>query len=133
MGYPPWLVLHVPRDSTEVPSSVREQFLLSDDQLATELELMTDHWTLALFEWPGSQSCVVRSSVSRLVVDVERFASDDHEIMASRGMGCIYTVTSRLIPLRRPLSAEERCALLREYYVPHHQRLEFRRFVSSRT
>jgi N-formylglutamate deformylase len=124
MDYPPWLVLHVPHDSTEVPGSVREQFLLSDDQLTAELKLMTDHWTLALFERPGSRSCVVRASVSRLVVDVERFASDDHEIMASRGMGCIYTVTSQLTPLRRPLSAEERRALLREYYVPHHQRLE---------
>src|SRR4029077_18471843 len=33
-------------------------------------------------------------------------------------------VTSQLTPLRRPLSAEERRTLLREYYVPHHQRLE---------
>jgi N-formylglutamate deformylase len=82
MDYPPWLVLHVPHDSTEVPGSVREQFLLSDNQLTAELKLMTDHWTLALFERPGSRSCVVRASVSRLVVDVERFASVDHEIMA---------------------------------------------------
>jgi N-formylglutamate deformylase len=124
MDYPPWLVLHVPHDSTEVPGSVREQFLLSDDQLMAEIELMTDHWTVSLFESPGSQSCVVRASVSRLVVDVERFASDDNEIMASRGMGCIYTATSQLAPLRRPLTTEERCTLLREYYVPHHQRLE---------
>ena len=125
MSYPQWVVLHVPHDSMEVPGAVRGQFLLDDIQLATELDRITDHHTLALFSDPASDAQVVRAPVSRLVVDVERFASDDDEPMAARGMGAVYTVTSHLHPLRRPLSAEEREALMQAYYVPHHARFEF--------
>jgi N-formylglutamate amidohydrolase len=124
MSYPQWVVLHVPHDSIDVPSSVRQQFLLDDSQLAIELDRMTDHHTLALFSDPASDAQVVRAPVSRLVVDVERFASDDDEPMAIRGMGAVYTVTSHLHPLRRPLSAEEREALMQAYYMPHHARFE---------
>lgn len=122
--YPHWVVLHVPHDSTDVPSSVRDQFLLNDIELATEIGSMTDHQTLALFSDAGTAGHVVRAPVSRLVVDVERFAQDDDEPMASRGMGAIYTVTSRLNRLRRPLTVEERNVLMQNYYIPHHQRLE---------
>jgi N-formylglutamate amidohydrolase len=37
-------------------------------------------------------------------------------------MGAVYTVTSHLHPLRRPLSADEREGLMQAYYVPHHAR-----------
>lgn len=49
MMCPPWLVLHLPHESTEVPGAVRSQFLLGDLQLARELDRMTDHHTLALW------------------------------------------------------------------------------------
>jgi N-formylglutamate amidohydrolase len=124
MSYPQWVVLHVPHDSMEVPDAVRRQFLLDDIQLTAELDRMTDHHTLALFSDTASDAQVVRAPVSRLVVDVERFASDDDEPMAALGMGAVYTVTSHLHPLRRPFSAEEREALMRAYYLPHHARFE---------
>ncbi|MDR6859812.1 N-formylglutamate amidohydrolase [Variovorax guangxiensis] len=123
-GYPQWVVLHVPHDSAEVPSSVRGQFLLDEVQMAAELDRMTDHLTMALFSDPESKLQVVRAPVSRLVVDVERFACDGDEPMAARGMGAVYAVTSHQLPLRRPLSVEERERLMREYYFPHHARLE---------
>ena len=41
MTPPPWLVLHIAHDSTEVPGAVRSQFVLSDAQLARELGRMT--------------------------------------------------------------------------------------------
>lgn len=124
MNYPPWLVLHIPHDSTDVPSSVREQFLLDDVQLRIELDRMTDHHTLALFSDPTLDAQIVRAPVSRLVVDVERFVNDDNEPMAYRGMGAVYMVTSHLKPLRRPLGAGERDTLIQAYYIPHHLRLE---------
>ncbi len=121
---PPWVVLHVPHDSTLVPDAVRDQFLLSDAELQHELLRMTDHLTHALFAAPPCGAAVVRAPVSRLVVDVERFEDDAIEQMAERGMGVVYTTTSALASLRRPLAANEREALLRDWYRPHHARLE---------
>lgn len=50
---------------------------------------MTDHLTDVLFAVPGVTS--VRFPVSRLVLDPERFESDDREVMATKGMGVVYT------------------------------------------
>ena len=122
--YPPWVVLHIPHDSTRVPQEVRKQFLLSDEELTTEIQLMTDHFTHALFAQRLGEAAVVRAPVSRLVVDVERFADDSQEPMAKIGMGAIYHVTSQLDPLRRNLDPRERDALMREWYFPHHELLE---------
>ena len=47
---PPWVVLHVPHDATFVPASVREQFVVSEQQLAAEIERWTDHHTVDLWE-----------------------------------------------------------------------------------
>ena len=124
MRPPPWLVLHLPHDSTEVPSAVRSQFVLSDADVARELDRMTDHHTQALFGALAAPAQTVRAPVSRLVVDVERFASDDDEAMAARGMGAVYTTASDLQPLRRTLSAVERENLMQTYYWPHHERFE---------
>ena len=122
-AYPPWVVLHVPHDSTAVPAEARAAFVLDDAALQQELLRMTDHHTLALFA--GAQAPNnVRAPVSRLVVDVERFAQDADEPMAARGMGVIYEATSQGAPLRRPLTEAERAALISRYYAPHHARLE---------
>lgn len=123
VSYPPWVVLHVPHDSLDVPPAVRGQFVLDDAELLEELVRMTDHLTADLFAGQ-SETRVVRAPVSRLVVDAERFPDDAAEPMAKRGMGAVYTVTSQLIPLRRALQPAEREALLRTYYWPHHARLE---------
>ena len=124
MTYPPWVVLHVPHDSTAVPADVRPQFLLDDAELARELDRMTDHRTFAIFADPSTDAAVVRAPVSRLVTDVERFPDDADEPMAARGMGAVYTATSQLTPLRRRLSAGEREALLETCYRPHHALLD---------
>ena len=120
-------MLHLPHDSVEIPAEVRGQFLLDDGELAAELTRMTDHRTLELFagqEASTSAAAIVRATVSRLAVDVERFEDDQFEAMATRGMGAIYTVKSDLKPLRRSLNAGEREALMAAYYRPHHAQLE---------
>jgi N-formylglutamate deformylase len=122
--YPPWVVLHLPHDATDIPEGIRSQVLLDDESLGQELLRMTDHHTARLFMPPNSPCVAVRAPVSRLVVDVERFADDAREPMAARGMGVVYTVTSGLKPLRRHLSQAERARLLAAYYVPHHEDLE---------
>lgn len=125
-GFPAWMILHIPHDSTVIPSDVRSQFLLSDAELELEIQRMTDHFTHALFAVPNNDSNVVRAPVSRLVVDVERFSDDTQESMAKRGMGALYEVTSHLVPLRRSLTQDERLTLMKNWYHPHHERLEAR-------
>ena len=65
------VILHIPHSSRVIPEELRNQFVLSDDELSAELRLMTDAFTDELFTLPGAT--VVRFPFSRLVVDVERF------------------------------------------------------------
>ena len=118
------IVWHLPHDVTEIPAHVRDQFVLADEELAQEIPCMTDHATAQLFGLDPDDPAVVRSTVSRLVVDVERFPGDADEPMAERGMGVIYQAASDGRPLRRPLSTRQLQTLLDEWYWPHHQNPE---------
>ncbi len=120
---PPWVVLHIPHDSTFIPASVRDQFALSDAELDDEILKMTDHHTRDLFGQGVSRSQIVAAPVSRLVVDVERFEDDALELMSGVGMGVVYTRSHNAKTLRRPISQEEREALLDDWYRPHHRQL----------
>lgn len=110
------VVGHVPHASTFIPRDVRPSFLISDDELQREKLLLTDWYVDELFSWLGHRSCVF--GVSRLVVDPERFPDDEQEVMASRGMGVVYTKTSDGRDLR-VLSETDRASLLDRFYYPH--------------
>jgi N-formylglutamate deformylase len=116
------LIVHLPHDSTDIPPQFRDQFVLSDEELAAELLAMTDAHTAAMFRGICPPENEIQAPVSRLLVDVERFADDALEVMASHGMGVIYTHTSQKRPMRRALSEGERSLLLGEYYHKHHDR-----------
>jgi N-formylglutamate amidohydrolase len=121
----PAVILHVPHSSAEVPADVRLQFLLEDDALAGELQVMTDWYTDELFALPVDEAITVRFPVSRLVVDAERFEDPEAERMEAVGMGAVYTKTSHGAPLRdKAEAARAREALLARYYRPHHAALE---------
>jgi len=120
---PPWVICHVPHDSSEIPADIRGQFLLNDQQLSVELRRMTDHFTLDLLAGNTAESQIVRAPISRMVVDVERFEDDHLEPMAERGMGVVYTKTSDLLPLRGEAAAQQRQNLLERWYRPHHAML----------
>lgn len=117
-------IRHIPHDSTEIPETFREPYLLEDAALREVLLRMTDHHTAALFGG-GVESDVI-FPVSRLLVDVERFEHDADEPMLERGMGVFYTRTHDLRPLRRALNDAEREELLVRYYRPHHLLLQQR-------
>lgn len=122
LDWPGWVIFHVPHDSTWIPDDVRDQFVLDDQALRDEILRMTDHHTLELFTSGVPEKQVVRAPVSRLVVDVERFEDDRWEPMAALGMGVVYTHTSSLSELRRPLTGNERERLIQNWYRPHHDR-----------
>ncbi len=117
------LVVHVPHAATRIPSEVLDQFILDPEALASEAQESADLFTelLAQQAWPSAT--IVAAAVSRIVVDVERYADDSMETMAAVGRGMIYSNTHDGKPLRKPVSASQRAALQSEYYDPHWQRL----------
>ena len=116
------MILHIPHSSRLVPYQVRGQFVLSDEELELELTRMTDAHTDEIFIAEGA--AVVKFPVSRLIVDVERFANDADEPMSKVGMGKIPTKTSQGKELRPQLKPNEISDLITEYYEPHHQALQ---------
>jgi N-formylglutamate deformylase len=115
------MILHIPHASRTIPEDLRDQIVLTDAELAAELTLMTDAFTDELFTLVGTPT--VRFPISRLLIDVERFADDAQEPMSQVGMGMIYTRTAHGQPLKRTLQPRERRDLVARYYEAHHQRL----------
>ncbi len=109
-------LIHIPHASLHIPESLLSSYVAD---IKRELLLMTDYFCDDLFSAGVEMLC---APVSRLVCDVERFVNDEDEIMSAHGMGTIYTKCSDGAPLRR-VSEEERQALLRAYYEPHHAKL----------
>jgi len=121
MGSP--LVVHIPHSSTWIPDEDKQSFLLADAELEHEQIRMTDHHTDRLFTSPAEQHTTVVFSVSRLLVDPERFLDDAAEPMSVQGMGVLYTHTAAGNLMRNPPTTIERARLVDTWYRPHHQRL----------
>lgn len=66
---------------------------------------------------------VISAAVSRIVVDVERFAEDERETMSRTGRGMVYTHTHGGRKMRQKISPDERASLKSSFYDPHWQRL----------
>ncbi|MEW6663594.1 MAG: N-formylglutamate amidohydrolase [Thermodesulfobacteriota bacterium] len=73
------MILHIPHASREIPAGLRDQIVLTDDELASKLLAMTDAFTDHLFTCRGATRVVF--PVSRLVVDPERLRDDGEETM----------------------------------------------------
>jgi len=114
-------IIHVPHSSTYIPDDVRAQILLDDRQIEHELRLVTDHFTDEMVDIEALDAIRIQYGYSRLVVDPERFRDDGQEIMASKGLGAVYTRTAAGEPLRN-VGPGERERLLRRFYDPYHER-----------
>jgi len=124
-GAVPHLLVHVPHAATAIPADVRAGIVLDDEALADELAAMTDWHTddlaVAALDRADVGAVVFRNQLSRLVVDPERFP-DEHEPMATRGMGAVYRATSTLDVLRRPDPARDAHLRVR-YFDPYAEAL----------
>jgi len=119
------MIAHVPHSSTFIPEDMRRSIVLSDSDLEKELLLMTDRYTSELFDAVVDLGGIALvNNYSRLVIDPERFEDDEKEVMASKGMGVIYTRTAYQQVLRRDLSTKEREELLSTYYRPYHKAID---------
>ena len=118
------IIAHVPHASTAIPADVREELLLSDEELADELLRLTDHHTDGLFAGlSGLGATSFLNDLSRLVFDPERFLDDSAEPMAARGQGVVYQRGSQGQPIRVASDAE-RDRLVNERYRPYHAALD---------
>ena len=117
------IVLHLPHASTLIPEDLRQDFLLSEQELQDELNRITDHATDVIFQQAFPEAKAIVFPVSRLVVDPERFSEDSQESMSQVGMGATYTKGSLRQPLRELPSQDKRQELMERYYIPHHQKL----------
>ena len=118
------ILINVPHASTFIPTEERKFFVTP--YLERELAVMTDHYCDDLY---ATGDTMLRFPVSRLVCDAERFRDDAEEIMASVGMGAIYTSCSDGSPLKTVTEAHKE-ELLRRYYDRYHVRFE--RLVSEK-
>jgi N-formylglutamate amidohydrolase len=116
------IAAHIPHFGTHVPDALRYQFLPWEGELWREIAMVTDWYTDELFGIPGI--AVTRTPISRVVVDLERYADDKLEKNAAYGMGVIYTHNTLGEQIRRELSSQERWLLLESYYRPWHLQLE---------
>ncbi|MFE1250846.1 N-formylglutamate amidohydrolase [Streptomyces sp. NPDC058735] len=91
------VILHVPHSAWEIPRDVRAGIVLDDDQLARELDHITDAHTSRIAGAAAGLAGVTPwrfvNRLSRLVVDPERFP-DEREEMRAVGMGAVYTRTT---------------------------------------
>ena len=112
------VVIHVPHASLYIPEAYIPDYDL--EVLSHEMLVMTDWYCNELF---ACEAEMVDLKVSRLVCDVERFRDDKDETMSQRGMGVYYTHSSRNMPFRK-FSNAKREEVIRNYYDPHHAKLE---------
>ncbi len=112
------IIINVPHSSTYIPPEELRYF--TTPYLKHELDVMTDHYCDDLYD-AGNR--MIRFPVSRLVCDPERFRDDHDEIMASVGMGAVYTACSDGSKLRA-VTAAHREEILEKYYDPYHKELE---------
>lgn len=112
------IIINVPHSATCIPPS--EEIYFTTPYLKREIAVMTDHYCDDLF---NTGDTMLRFPISRLVCDPERFRDDYVEIMASIGMGAIYTSCSDSSQLKE-ISPEHKEELLVRYYDTYHSRFE---------
>ncbi|TSD40579.1 N-formylglutamate amidohydrolase [Rhodococcus sp. KBS0724] len=114
------VVIHVPHSSRLIPPDIRADLMLTDEELAEELDEATDTATdeiaLIALAHVRLRPTIVINHLSRLVIDPERFPDGDPA--EAFGRGAVYTRTCSGAPLRAdPYSS--RAELIDAYFRPY--------------
>ncbi len=113
------LIIHIPHSSTHIP--FYDGYVCGMESLGKEILLLTDWFTDDLFY--SEKDLMIVTEFSRIFCDVERFADDNMEAMAKKGMGVCYEALDAGGKMRN-VSHELKQKILKGYYHKHHQRLE---------
>jgi N-formylglutamate deformylase len=118
------VVVNLPHGSSFIPAHLRDQFCVSDEELAEEQRKLVDWFVDDLYS-PiiAAGASAISHNVSRFVCDPERFEDDAKECMFQRGMGVVYSHGTQRQRIRREISPQEREDLLRDLYRPYHAAL----------
>ncbi|MET3953822.1 N-formylglutamate deformylase [Rhodococcus sp. OAS809] len=115
------VILHVPHASRVIPPEIRSSLTVTDDQLAAELDEITDAHTDVIAQHAAQsvtpQPWTLRNDLSRLVIDPERFP-DEREQLNAVGRGAVYARTCNGDVLRNADNTT-RDALLDNYFHPY--------------
>jgi N-formylglutamate amidohydrolase len=114
------VVIHVPHSSRLIPPGIRADLMLTDDELADELDEATDTATDEIALTALAHAClrptIVINHLSRLVIDPERFPDGDPA--EAFGRGAVYTRTCSGAPLRAE-PYPRRAELIDAYFRPY--------------
>ena len=110
------LILHIPHSSDNIP--YKDGYVVDETILNNEILKLTDWYTDDLFHSDTDEMII--ANFSRIFCDPERFSKDEHEEMASVGMGVLYEKTDDNL-LMREISPALRKKILDEYYWVHHK------------
>ncbi len=117
------MILHLPHASTFIPEDLRNGFLLSNQKLLKKFNRISDHAADQTFQQAFPKAKIFVFTVSRLVVDQERFSDKSQEPMSRVGTGVTY-INSFLRQLLLEQPTQVKCQeLLDQYCIPHHQKL----------
>ncbi len=112
------IVLHIPHSSAVIPDF--EGYVSTEDEIQQEIIKLTDWYTDDLFDSKSDDKII--ASFSRIFCDVERFADDEHEVMAKFGMGVLYEKCDNGNQLRT-VNQKLKLDVLNNYYWVHHKSL----------
>ena len=116
------IVCNVPYSGLIIPDNFKDEYKLGREELEDEVLYMADNYTDQLFSKLLFVSSFIKSNLSRLVVDIERFQDEEQEPMSKVGMSAFYTKTSNGDVLR-DISNENR-QLLQGIYQLYHSNFE---------
>ncbi|MBP5674469.1 MAG: N-formylglutamate amidohydrolase [Victivallales bacterium] len=116
------VVIHIPHSSYFIPNFIRENILVTDEELEQDAYAFTDWRTKDIFTHRDFPDRVV-FPVSRMVCDPERFRNDEDEPMSKVGIGSVYVKDAYLRRFRTVTSLEKEL-MLRHFYDVHHRKLE---------
>jgi N-formylglutamate deformylase len=94
------IVCNVPHSGLSIPDEFLQDFKLNKSELDYEVMYMADNFTDKLYKELLGVSSYIKSNLSRVVVDIERFLDEDDEPMSKVGMSAFYTKTSNGLELR---------------------------------
>lgn len=115
------IICNIPHASTHIPEWAQRDIIIQTDELSTLLDFITDKDVDKLWDFVPPENKQV-ATVSRLIVDTERYRNDGDEEMSQKGMGLYYTHTPNGKEFRnRTKESYSKCLAL---YDEYHKALE---------